>query len=612
VIVLRRCCTLLACAGSAIVALGPSAAAQQTPTFQGRSEAVLVPVSVLDKKGDFIGNLKAGDFHLTVDGKPVAINGFQVMGGSPPASTPLRLPPGTFINQASPAGQRNLVILLVDFLNTALQDRMTMRKQLLTYLAHDLQPGQEIALYGLSNSLVLLHPFTRDPAPLAGTAKQLLQEKGGPVPSSFAAVTSPEVAGVVPTTGLIGAVDTPPGVPQPPPVDVLTNPAAAHLAATDANPEDRGVDRIIEFLAARGAWRVSNFNQHSRAATTLEEFRQLARAVAGVPGKKTVVWLTGDPSALNPTQLHVSILNDPASASLNTPYWLLASTYEALNSAGISLYPVDSKGITNSGLVGADESLTHSEFQQSVAGTQANSNSIYSGVTDARQGEAANATLGMQSAAAETGGSVLQGNNNLSKLLQQAQRGWQEYYVLSFQPASAGDDRPQYHAIEVKVDTPGAHALARRGYTSRPEALLSSKPEIQKDIYEAVQSPVDLTGLPLVLKLEKMSAAGATLSQLFAVNVAAPALTARQVAQGFHYNLTFVTYIRDEAGKPVFSSGQTFDKVLTPEQEQEIQRVGFTYTGQFQAAKGTHYFGRVIVRDNLSGNVGSLTLALPW
>src|SRR5262252_2464469 len=159
---------------------------QDAPTIRSSPTLVLVPVSALDKSGHFVPGLNAKDFQILVDNKPVEIKNFDAVtedsltpAGMSEANAPL--PPGTFrnISEAS-VSQPNLVILFIDYMNTRLVDRMGLREGMLKYLATQLKPEQEIAAYGLTDRLVLLQPFTRDPSALIAVARDLLKQKGQP------------------------------------------------------------------------------------------------------------------------------------------------------------------------------------------------------------------------------------------------------------------------------------------------------------------------------------------------------------------------------------------------------------------------------------------------
>ena len=158
-----------------------AACTQNQTTIRSSSTLVLVPVSALDRSGNFISGLSVRDFQILVDGRPVEIASFdEITGGSLPSPENLRgsaaLPPNSFRNISEfSASQPNLVILFVDYLNTRLVDRMELRDGMLKYLANKLKPDQEIAAYGLTERLILLQPFTRDPSSLIAVARDLLK-----------------------------------------------------------------------------------------------------------------------------------------------------------------------------------------------------------------------------------------------------------------------------------------------------------------------------------------------------------------------------------------------------------------------------------------------------
>ncbi len=556
----------------------PETRAQNPPTIRTSSSLVLVPASPLDKSGHFISDLGARDFQILVDGKPVEISHFDVVTETSPQSPPgspvePSLPPDTFRNiSIASSSQSNLVILLVDYLNTRMVDRMGLRDALLKYFSTKLRPDQEIAVYGLTYSLVLLQSFTRDSAPLAAVAKNLLHQKGQP--------------------------------PDPKISRPLYRPGGNGLPRGDP-------DAANEYFTLLNARREYNMDQAQRAARTLASFRELAESFGGIPGKKTVIWLTGDASPLNPTMLYRILLSDKSVETHGTSWWQTAKTYEALNAAGVSVFPVDVRGIVGNGLLNAGETQTHEEFQQSVRGSQPVDMSPYSQMTDFRQGEAANAVLAMGSVAEETGATVLAGNNDIGKLLDRAHKIWANYYVLAFVPERpANENVASYHKIQVKVDRPGAHVLARRGFFTRPEGMLSSESEIQRDLAEAAASPIDLTSLSLQLSLGEPREGGRTRHFPLVLNVSSAALgTASD--KGTPYDLSVAVLVREQDGKIVSSTSNRVRAVVSPGQVQHAAEKGLRYDSEFEAPVGNPCFGRVIVRDNLTGRTGTISLTLP-
>jgi hypothetical protein len=199
-------------------------------------------------------------------------------------------------------------------------------------------------------------------------------------------------------------------------------------------PRGKGVDALNDYFTLQNARQEYNLDQAHRASDTSSAFRELAESFGGIAGKKTVIWLTGDASPLNPSM-----------------------GYEGVQPTDMNPY---------SSMVG-------------IGG-----------------GEAANARLAMDSVAGETGAAVLAGNNRIEVLFDRAYKLWANYYVLAFVPQMPpNENEASYHRIQVKVDRPGVHVPARRGFLSRPEAMLSSASEIQRDLAEAATSPIDLTSL---------------------------------------------------------------------------------------------------------------------
>jgi VWFA-related protein len=543
-------------------------AQRHPPVLRTRSNLVLVPVSPLDKHGQVIRGLKPEDFRLLVDGKPVVTSSFDVVAG--PATeapgSPSRISTGEATPPESPvfnipaesSSTGNLVIFLVDFLNTKQADRMVMRKECLKFFAGQLRANQEIAVYGLTNSLELIQPFTRDPSRLIAAARTLLLQNDMP--------------------------------PEP-------------VESRPLGPDEMDILTVLR--------RRYNIDQHYRASRTLMAFRQLAGAFSRVPGRKSLLWLTGDASPLAPALLYQMLL-EPSLESTGTPFWDIMKTYDAMSAANISVFPVDVRGEFNVGLGNIAEGQSHTEFTQTLHGTQPGDGSSYSNMTDFRQGETGRALQAMQEVAAETGGEVLAGSNDLAGLLNHAQGLWTYYYVLGFDPGRVSSGKQlKYHRIEVKVRTHTTKILARQGYFIRPAALLTSQDEIQRDISEASRSPLDLTSLPLALTLGATTTNGDKRQIAFTLQVRGDGIEIAQDATGAHYDLSVAALTRDPSGGLIWSSMDRSGAVVSAQRAAELKQKGVTFKGEFQAKSGARCSGRVIVRDNLTGRVGTVTVGLP-
>lgn len=219
--------------------------------------------------------------------------------------------------------------------------------------------------------------------------------------------------------------------------------------------------------------------------------------------------------------------------------------------------------------------------------------------------------LGMDTVAAETGGTVLAGSNEIDELLGRARKLWASYYVLAFVPEMSQDKgAPVYHKIKVNVDRKGVKILARRGYVSRPEALISADTEIQRDLREAAVSPIDLTSVALEVTLQELKGGDRIKHFPLSVKVSSAVLgTASET--GAPYDLTIAILVRDEDGTFASPFGKRLRGIVPSAGVSNVAVNGMKYDTEFETPLSGRYFGRVIVRDNLTGRIGTITLALP-
>ena len=77
------------------------------------------------------------------------------------------------------------------------------------------------------------------------------------------------------------------------------------------------------------------------------------------------------------------------------------------------------------------------------------------------------ADLALQVLATQSGGLVLNSNNDLTGLLKQAVDDTKASYQISFDPRPA-DHPEQFHQLQVQVAKPGLIARTRYGYYTQP------------------------------------------------------------------------------------------------------------------------------------------------
>src|SRR3990172_7571043 len=285
---------------------GAWALAQQAPppelpatVLRVTTRLVLVDVVVTDKDGKPVRDLTRHDFQIFEDGKPqrLATFSFETPARRPPMP-PEPLPPNVYTNRPEyrmPPGP--LTILLLDGLNTPVQQQAFVRDQMLRYVATQLRPGQRTAVLALSNRAYVLQDFTSDPQLLLEALKKFTVQ-----PSVQRAREEPDPGGPAEVAAVMAEF----GVDIPGPLERFQTERAA--AATDA-----------------------------RVATTLGMLRAIARATAGYRGRKNLIWISSAfpfnivPESADDFDLYRSYADD------------MRRTAALLADAQVAVYPVDAR-----------------------------------------------------------------------------------------------------------------------------------------------------------------------------------------------------------------------------------------------------------------------------
>ena len=144
------------------------------PAFSVTTHEVLLDV-VVTNGGRPVTGLKASDFTVLEEGRPQVVASLQEHG---PMSAAMRaqllaappLPPNTFSNYTPVVNSNAYTVILLDALNTRLDDQMLVRLELIKYLKR-MPPGVPVALFERDTKMHLVQGFTSDPAVLLAAAE---------------------------------------------------------------------------------------------------------------------------------------------------------------------------------------------------------------------------------------------------------------------------------------------------------------------------------------------------------------------------------------------------------------------------------------------------------
>jgi VWFA-related protein len=549
-----------------------TSATASSSSLRATTHLVLVDVVVYDKQGNHVSNLTSADFTLRDRGKPQTIAVFSdEHAGEPlteksPPSPPPPLPPGVFTNRPAfnRAPQGPPTILLLDSLNTTLGDQLASHAEMLKYLRTQLSEGQKIAILSLGESLGLLQDFTSDPRLLIAALDK------------YKPATSKELSG--------GTIQT------------LTPTEAAVMPG----PMLRIIDEINQSRAADSI--------DTRARITLDALRSIARAFGGLPGRKNLIWV----SAVFPFNLQPGAGDYPDAQ--RTYAEDVRHTAELLAAARVAVYTVDARSLlVGSGVYDQTLSPTPDPLVRTVQPLN-NQQTPAEQVTDSHDATVTSHQT-MQDLAAETGGLALYNRNDIARAVAVSAADGEHYYTLGYYPEGGHWDG-KFHNIEIKLNREGLKVRHRSGYFAVDVAKSPASENPQQRAHQAYEElrsaladPLPATQLTFRVHIPAIVAAPKPQVQIqFLVDTSAISFDA--IENGVHHcNLDFMVAAVSPDGKIVASDGHTVDALLSSDQFAQMNRDGLPFTMQLPLAP-SEYSLRMAVRDNRTGQIGTLTLPL--
>jgi VWFA-related protein len=395
------------------------AATPTTPTIRTGAKLVIVDVTVSDKNGNPLHNLKKEDFTVLENGNPQTVNTFDehvaLSANDAVKFPPLPpMPPGVFTN-ITPAPVNSAVnIILIDSLNTPYDDQSYLRSQLVNYINHA-RPGTSIAIFALTTSLNMIQGFTSDTEVL----KRVVSKQAGNASPLIARTQTGEDSSNIVAASAAG-------------------PAAASVAAFQS----------FQSSAVNG-----NSQTYQRARLTLDAFNLLARYLGNIPGRKNLVWFSGSfpldldfNSAISPNSA------DSFAGSNNESE--VRRIIAALARGQVAVYPVDCRGVQVS-------PQTVGEYQGNISAS--GNPGAFIGDKSNFEHTMAQEHATMERLASNTGGRAIFNENDLTKAAAQAIEIGSNYYTISYTPSNA-DWKGDFRKIQVKLDRQGFTLAYRHGY----------------------------------------------------------------------------------------------------------------------------------------------------
>jgi VWFA-related protein len=524
--------------------------------FHVQTVLVEVPMVVTDKSGNHIHGLTKEDFHLFESGKEQRIATFEEVVTTETKLSVSEPRKGEFTNLGLSDGQpRNTTVIALDNINTPFLNQYSGRSAVMKYLAENLDPGLVLGLVVMtSRGIEVIQGLTGDREQLVQALKQVSGEM-----SSTQGLT--EKAKVNAAVG---------DIPETPSLQMaLSKPfAAAHA--------------YIEYGDTFNA----ELKQPEAFERTLNAFLEIAWSLSGVPGRKSLIWATGG----FPFQI-ASPAQVPGRGDLASLY---ERTIQALTAAQISVYPVDVRG-----LVENTSMVIGSSSGQKLANQISDINAMQQSTIDT-----------LNQLADMTGGRAFYNSNDLATSFKRAVEDASSYYLATYY-LDTHNNNAGWRELRVRTDRKGLEIRAREGFfvtnaTMNPDVTRTA------DLAYALASPIEGTGVPMSVKWLGVSSDGARKRAEFIVHMPAGGISIEAANGQNHLNFDYAAaaYINDgKASKAAFTTSKTVAPAVPDAQMAPLRNNGIDMKGALELAPG-QYTVRVVIRDNVTGKIGSVTAPL--
>jgi hypothetical protein len=209
-----------------------------------------------------------------------------------------------------------------------------------------------------------------------------------------------------------------------------------------------------------------------------------------------------------------------------------------------------------------------------------------------------------------TGGRAFYNTNDLTSSFKYSAHDGSSYYLASYY-LDTHTSKPGWRKLKVKVDQQGVSVRAREGFfvsntTINPELPRSS------DLTYALISPIEGSGVPLSVKWLGTSGDGAKKKIEFIIHMPADGISIDGSNGQNHLNFDFAgaAYITmGKTAKAVVTIGKPFTVSVPDAQMTSLRAGGIDMKNALELGPG-QYAIRIVIRDNVTGKIGSVTAPL--
>ena len=536
------------------VAPTPKPVADDEDVVKISTTLIQLDVTVTDKSGKIVTDLKPGDFEIYENGEKQDITNFSFISSTPRVKTTPDTPPGGKNTPPLPPTElkperiRRTIALVVDDLTLSFQSTAYVRQSLKKFVDEQMQDGDLVAIVRTGAGAGALQQFTGDKRQLYAAIERVRWNAMG--------------------AGNIGAF-----------APIQSSPDGSPIGA------DTDEDEIAANNNADADF--NNFRQNLFARGTLGALNYIIRGMNELPGRKSVMLFSDGFKLFTRAEQETA----DASQILDS----LRRLIDLANRNSVVIYTMDPRGLQPLGLTAEDN----------VGGL--NSEALEQRLSD-RRSEFIDTQEGLVYLAQQTGGFAIINSNDLVGGVRRVLND-QSYYLLGYQPDAETFDAKtrRFNKLVVKVRRPDLRVRYRSGFFGVSDEMTDTvKQTPQQQILNALLSPFAAGGINLRLNalFGNEAKSGSFVRSFLHIN--AKDLKFTDEADGSHkatFDVLGVSF--GDNGIAVDQIGKTYTIVAKGETYEQMMRDGFVYSFVFPIKNPGAYQMRVALRDQNSQKVGS-------
>ena len=547
-------------------------AQQQTPSPKPRpqedvvrvyTELVQTDVMVFDKQGRFIKDLTRDNFELRIDGKPRAIQGFELITAGSDEESQLAAARGSTtinIKRPVPLDRGRIVFFYVDDFHMDPASFSMARKVINNFIDKEMGQNDQIAISSATGQIGFLQQLTNDRMVLRAALERLnvktysTRDMERPPMSEYQALLIEHRDRDVFEFYVNETMRANPG---------LSRDIAAHM-----------VNGRAQTIVSQA----SVFNSH-----TLVGLERLIRTAKNLPGRKVVFFLSGGFLIENRRGDSFSKLRDVTNSAAQS---------------GVVIYSMDTRGLVAS----LSDASTEEAFDPTGR------------LAAASTGELTATQDGMNALAADTGGKAIFNTNDLAKGFAPALKETSIYYLLAWKPDEEAQKEKKFRNLEVRlINRPGLSIRVRKGYfdvdaepavAAQPEPSSTPAKSTPAKLRESIAAAYPERSLPILMSADYYDVAGKgpTVSTAIQIPVEFLAFTEQNGKNQATVDVSGIYYDDKGAAKGSFLERIVATSSLGASASPGDRDITFTYPAKL--APGL-YQVRVAARDDKSGRIGS-------